>query len=598
MNLRHRAITLLLSVVMVLTFMPALAFADDTPASGGTLEAAEELEGATTVKPVSFEYDAVNPLEEYIGKEFVELYVPGNKVKINYSNGTSKTYIAVEDEEEGVVDFYRLNADGSVGTGVMPGEIYAYTIYLIEEGSNECVIWYTYGSYELEARGTVYGIADHEISDVHYTQVKPCNINYKDLCSDPYSWRTKSKYYMGDKVSFTASFEDEDGASETDTNTYTYGKDPDDDYSYFYVDEEGEPAYAEVDIVPDSDPNKWLPGGSYTATAYVNGVPAPEKLSINVTGEAAVPYEVIFNPAEGFVPTGDIGDKELWSFYFDGEGNSFTVKYSDGTEKTYIYATHPDGYGAFFLNGDTSKKEFDCYGEVKGGLKKGLNEVTFTYEEYIKAYDDYVTVDFTAGIEAAKYVVYMTDKAYKYTGKYITPTIVVKNSAGKTLVKGTPATETEPATGDYYVEYVKHKKVGRYLVKIYFNDGLEDRELYPDSTEGYYSIKPPKAPVIKSVTGGKKSLTVKWKKFTKAQRKHIDGFYIEVATDKNFYSNYKCIQVRSRTAASKTIKGLKKGKKYYVRMCAYKNVTPEGSSKTYKMPVCSSNSKRKYVKTK
>ena len=104
-----------------------------------------------------------------------------------------------------------------------------------------------------------------------------------------------------------------------------------------------------------------------------------------------------------------------------------------------------------------------------------------------------------------------------------------------------------------------------------------------------------KTPKITKVTGSKKALTVTWKKFTKSQLKNIDGMYIEVAQNKNFTKGYKIFNVSKKALKDgrKTIKKLSGGKKYYVRLCAFKKVKQNGE----KFYINSNDSKAKTGKT-
>jgi uncharacterized protein YjdB len=68
-----------------------------------------------------------------------------------------------------------------------------------------------------------------------------------------------------------------------------------------------------------------------------------------------------------------------------------------------------------------------------------------------------------------------------------------------------------------------------------------------------------KKPVV-----GKKKFTFKWKKVKKAK-----GYEIQYATNKKFTKNAKKVTVKGGKKTSKTIKGLKKGKTYYVRIRPY-----------------------------
>ena len=76
----------------------------------------------------------------------------------------------------------------------------------------------------------------------------------------------------------------------------------------------------------------------------------------------------------------------------------------------------------------------------------------------------------------------------------------------------------------------------------------------------------PKKPSLSAVkTSTKKVLKIKWKKDTKA-----DGYEIYYATNKTF-SKKTAVLVKSSKTTKKTVKNLKSGKKYYVKMRAYKN---------------------------
>lgn len=72
--------------------------------------------------------------------------------------------------------------------------------------------------------------------------------------------------------------------------------------------------------------------------------------------------------------------------------------------------------------------------------------------------------------------------------------------------------------------------------------------------------------VIKSVKGGKKSMTVKWKR-----KASVDGYDIQYSLKKKF-SKPTTVTVNKKTASKKKIKNLKSRKKYYVRVRTYKTV--------------------------
>ncbi|NBH15632.1 hypothetical protein D3Z36_16085 [Lachnospiraceae bacterium] len=85
------------------------------------------------------------------------------------------------------------------------------------------------------------------------------------------------------------------------------------------------------------------------------------------------------------------------------------------------------------------------------------------------------------------------------------------------------------------------------------------------------TVVPQKLKGITAKSAKAKSITVKWKKDSKAS-----GYIIECSTDKNFKKNVKKVTVSKNKTVSQKIPRLKAGKKYYVRACAY---TVSGKSK-------------------
>ena len=92
-------------------------------------------------------------------------------------------------------------------------------------------------------------------------------------------------------------------------------------------------------------------------------------------------------------------------------------------------------------------------------------------------------------------------------------------------------------------------------------------------------ISKPKSASIKKVKGAKKAILVTWKKVS-----GVNGYEIQVATDKKFKKNKKTVTIKKQKTTKTTVK------KYYVRVRTYKMVN---GKKVY-----SSWSKAKSVKTK
>ncbi len=176
-----------------------------------------------------------------------------------------------------------------------------------------------------------------------------------------------------------------------------------------------------------------------------------------------------------------------------------------------------------------------------------------------------------ASTTTIKYVktIKLSATSYVYNGKAKTPTVTVKDSAGKTLKKGT----------DYTVSYAKGRKnVGTYKVTIKFKGN------YSGTKTLTFKILP-KAASINKLTAKSKAILVKLNRVTTQST----GYQIQYSTSSKFTSA-KTVTVGSYKTSSKTISGLKKGKKYYVRVRTYKTV---GKTKFY-----SAWSSAKSVKTK
>jgi len=157
-----------------------------------------------------------------------------------------------------------------------------------------------------------------------------------------------------------------------------------------------------------------------------------------------------------------------------------------------------------------------------------------------------------------------------YNGKVRKPTIKVTNNKGEIISR------------KYYtVTYPQgRKKVGTYKVKITFNGH------YKGTIYRAFKINPPKT-YIMDLDGKSKAIKVKWKKKT-AQ---TSGYQIRYSTSSSFKTKFtKTVKVKGYGKNDKTIKSLKKDKKYYVKVRTYKIV----DGKYYYSPW----SKKKTVKTK
>ena len=163
----------------------------------------------------------------------------------------------------------------------------------------------------------------------------------------------------------------------------------------------------------------------------------------------------------------------------------------------------------------------------------------------------------------------LSTTTYTYNGKVKTPSVTVKDSAGKTLKKNT----------DYTVTYASGRKnVGTYKVTI------KMKGKYSGTKTLTFKINPAKTTVSK-LTAGKKSITVAITK----KSTQVTGYQIQYSTSKKF-TNAKTKTISSYKITKYTLKSLSAKKTYYVRVRTYKTV---GKTKYY-----SGWSTYKYVKTK
>ncbi|MBQ9912646.1 MAG: fibronectin type III domain-containing protein [Clostridia bacterium] len=141
---------------------------------------------------------------------------------------------------------------------------------------------------------------------------------------------------------------------------------------------------------------------------------------------------------------------------------------------------------------------------------------------------------------------------YTYNGKTQTPSVTVKDSKGKTLKKGT----------DYTVTYTKKRKaIGKYTVTVKFKGNYSGTKKLP------LEIVPAKVTLSK-LSAGSKQLTATWKTVSGAT-----GYEVVYSTSKKFTKKTtKKVTIKKAKTKKTTIKKLKKGKKYYVKVRAYKTV--------------------------
>ncbi len=153
----------------------------------------------------------------------------------------------------------------------------------------------------------------------------------------------------------------------------------------------------------------------------------------------------------------------------------------------------------------------------------------------------------------------LSGTSYSYNGKKQKPSVTVMDRQQKRLKEGT----------DYTLDYpVNPKNVGIYTVTIRFRGNYEGTE------KRTFQISPKKTAIVR-LSAGKKSFAIKWKK----QKNQVDGYEIAYSVSSKFQKKKTKTITVGKGASSKKISKLKAGKKYYVRLRAYKTVKSRGGQK-------------------
>lgn len=147
----------------------------------------------------------------------------------------------------------------------------------------------------------------------------------------------------------------------------------------------------------------------------------------------------------------------------------------------------------------------------------------------------------------------LSNSSYTYDGYMKTPGVTVAHN-GSNL----------STFRSYSVSYSANKNAGIGKVTV------TGKGAYAGSVTKTFKIKPGR-PSIKAVKGVKKGFKATWAKKSKAE---ATGYQVQYSTKKSM----KGAKTKTVKGGAKTVKGLKAGKRYYVRVRAYKTV---GKQKVY-----------------
>ena len=185
-----------------------------------------------------------------------------------------------------------------------------------------------------------------------------------------------------------------------------------------------------------------------------------------------------------------------------------------------------------------------------------------------------VGIDYKTGLNVASgekldisgAYIQLSKTKYVYSGKACRPAVTLKVSHAKI-----------PA--DYYtLKYTNNTAIGTATVTVTGKGACK-------GTKKYTFRIIPKSTSISSLTGGKKQITVKWRR----QTVQTNGYQIQYSTSSKFNSA-KAVLIKNNKTASRKISSLQSGKNYFIRIRTYKTVKGKR--------VYSNWSKQKAIKTK
>ena len=224
---------------------------------------------------------------------------------------------------------------------------------------------------------------------------------------------------------------------------------------------------------------------------------------------------------------------------------------TEGTDYTLEYENYPDdGYG---------------YVTVYG---KGY------YTGHVYS-DDYKITKAASGSSTGSSNTTPVKQTLKVSSKNLSKKTIEVAYGSTVTVKGTAKTTVSYKIGSSKIASVTSK--GKISPKTTGTTTLtvtaKGTSSYKKATTTLTIIVVPQKETVKSLKSTKKAqLTVSWKKDSKAS-----GYQIQYSTNKNF-KNVKTVVVKKNSTTSQTIKKLTKGKKYYVRVRAYKTVKVNGKN--------------------
>ena len=198
-------------------------------------------------------------------------------------------------------------------------------------------------------------------------------------------------------------------------------------------------------------------------------------------------------------------------------------------------------------------------------LPTGVEKILSTaFKDYVECFIGDDVPSLVMNLAANQNTVEKVSKIWKLVADYEYTDIVVKDAAGKILT-GKNAVQT-----GCVISLMRGSGKDSYPImniRCVLNKTLQTKPsptIKPSSNKNTKLKKPGKVTGLKVKNKKKKKIVVKWRKKT-----NVSGYQIQYALNKKFTKKKKSKWV-GKKKSSKTISKLKKGKKYYIRVRAYR----------------------------
>lgn len=177
------------------------------------------------------------------------------------------------------------------------------------------------------------------------------------------------------------------------------------------------------------------------------------------------------------------------------------------------------------------------------------NDSALSYDGYSESICAYCPLNTVTAYYFAPGKASLKTKTFTYNKKKKTTSITVFDRVGNVL-----------SPSNYTVSYKNNTNPGYATVTIKF------KGVYTGTMSYKLTIKPKTQSISSLKSTGRKKISLKWKKDSS-----VTGYQIQYSTSKSFTKKTtKTVKVSTTKALNKTVKNLKRGKKYYVRVRAYK----------------------------